>query len=85
MASQRYPPIDRTIAPLRVVKARTFRMDGRIEIVDWTKKQILECHEARLKGQQVVHSRFCPRMMALKEIQHYQKFTGFLISFRSRG
>ena len=68
MAGQRYPPIDRTIAPLRVAKARTFRPDGRIEIVDWTKKQILECHEARLKGQQVVHCRFCPGMMALKEI-----------------
>ena len=50
MAGQRYPPIDRTIAPLRVVKTRTFRPDGRIEIVDQTKEQILECHEARLKG-----------------------------------
>ena len=79
MASQRYPPIDRTIAPLRVAKARTFRLDGRIEIVDWMKKQILECHKARLKGQQVVHHRFHPGMMALKEIRHYQKFTGFLI------
>ena len=68
MAGQKYPPIDRTIAPLRVAKARAFRMDGRIEIVDWTKKQILECHEARLKGQQVVHRRFLPGMMALKEI-----------------
>ena len=68
MAGQKYPPIDRTVAPLRVAKARAFRMDGRIEIVDWTKKHILECHEARLKGQQVVHCRFYPRMMALKEI-----------------
>ena len=68
MASQKYPPIDRTITPFRVVKARTFRLDGRIEIVDWTKEQILECHEARLKGRWVVHRRFCPRMMALKEI-----------------
>ena len=79
MAGQKYPPIDRTIAPLRVAKARAFRKDGRIKIVDWTKKQILECHKARLKGQQVVHRRFHPRMMALKEIRHYQKFTGFLI------
>ena len=79
MAGQRYPPIDRTIAPLRVAKARTFRLDGRIKIVDWMKKQILECHEARLKGQQVVHHRFHPKMMALKEIRHYQKFMGFLI------
>ena len=79
MAGQRYPPIDRTIAPLRVAKARVFRPDGRIEIVDWMKEQIMECHEARLKGQQVVHRRFCPGMMALKEIRHYQKFTGFLI------
>ena len=68
MAGQKYPPIDRTIAPLRVAKARAFRMDGRIEIVDWTKKQILEYHKARLKGQQVVHHRFRPGMMALKEI-----------------
>ena len=68
MASQKYPSIDRTIAPLRIAKARAFRTDGRIEIVDWTKKQIMECHEARLKGQQVVHHRFHPRMMALKEI-----------------
>ena len=79
MAGQRYPPIDRTITPLRVAKARMFRPDGRIEIVDWTKEQILECHKARLKGQRVVHRRFRPRMMALKEIRHYQKFTGFLI------
>ena len=79
MASQRYPPIDGTIAPLRVAKARTFGSDGRIEIVDWTKEQIMECHEARLKGQWVLHHRFCPGMMALKEIRHYQKFTGFLI------
>ena len=79
MAGQRYPHIDRTIAPLRVAKARTFRVDGRIKIVDWTKIQILECHETRLKGQQVVHHRFHPRMMALKEIRHYQKFMGSLI------
>ena len=68
MAGQRYPPIDRTIAPLRVAKARTFRPDDRIEIVDWTKEQILECHEARLKGQRVVQRRFRPGIMALKEI-----------------
>ena len=68
MAGQKYPPIDRTIAPLRAAKARIFRLDGRIEIVDWTKEQILECHEARLKGQWVVHHRFHPGMMALKEI-----------------
>ena len=79
MAGQRYPPIDRTIALLRVVKARTFRSDGRIKIVDWMKEQIMECHEARLKGWQVLHHRFRPGMMALKEIQHYQEFTGFLI------
>ena len=68
MAGQRYPHVDRTIAPLRVAKARMFRVDGRIEIVDWMKKQILECNKARLKGQQVVHRRFHPGMMALKEI-----------------
>ena len=68
MASQRYPHIDRTIAPLRVAKARLFRVDGRIKIVEWRKKQILECHEARLKWQQVVHHRFRPGIMALKEI-----------------
>ena len=79
MAGQRYPPIDRTITPLRAAKARMFRPDGRIEIVDWMKEEILECQEARLKGQWVVHRRFHPRMMALKEIRHYQKFTGFLI------
>ena len=50
MVGQRYPPIDRTITPLWAVKARTFRPDGRIKIVDWMKEQILECHEARLKG-----------------------------------
>ena len=68
MAGQRYPPIDRTIAPLRVVKARTFRPDGRIEIMDWTEEQIMDCHDARQKGWQVLHRRFCPGMMALKEI-----------------
>ena len=39
MAGQKYPPIDRTIAPLRAAEARTFRPDGRIEIVDWTKNR----------------------------------------------
>ena len=68
MAGQRYPPIDRTITPLRVAKARMFRLDGRILIVDWMKEQILECHEARLKGRWVVHRRFCPGMMALRKI-----------------
>ena len=79
MAGQRYPPINRMIAPLRVAKAQAFRPDGRIKIVDWTEEQVMDCHNARLKGQQVIHQRYCPRMMALKEIQHYQKFTGFLI------
>ena len=54
MAGQRYPPIDRTIAPLRVVKARTFKLDGRIEIVDWTEEQVRDCHNARMKRQQVL-------------------------------
>ena len=79
MAGQRYPPIDRTIAPLRVVKARTFRPDGRIKIVDWMEEQVMDCYNARLKGRQVLHRRYHPGMMALKEIRHYQKFTGFLI------
>ena len=55
MASQRYPPINRTIAPLRVVKAQTFKLDGRIKIVDWTEEQVRDCHNARMKGQQVLH------------------------------
>ena len=79
MACQRYPPIDRTITPLRVAKARTFKLDGRIEIVDWKEEQVRDCHNARMKGRQVLHRRYRPGMMALKEIQHYQKFTGFLI------
>ena len=79
MAGQRYPPIDRTIVPLRVAKARKFRLDGRIKIVDWTEEQVMDCHNARMKGQQVLHWRYHPGMMALKDIQHYQKFTGFLI------
>ena len=79
MAGQRYPPIDRTIASLRVAKARTFKPDGRIEIVDWTEEQVRDCHNARMKRRQVLHRRYHPGMMALKEIRHYQKFTGFLI------
>ena len=68
MAGQRYPPIDSTIAPLRVVKARTFKPDGRIKIVDWTEEQVRDCHNARMKGWQVLHQRYRPGMMALKEI-----------------
>ena len=68
MASQRYPPIYRTIAPLRVAKARTIKPDGRIEIVDWTEEQVRDCHNTRMKGRQVLHRRYCPGMMALKEI-----------------
>ena len=68
MAGQRYPPIDRTIIPLRVAKAQKFRPDGRIEIVDWTEEQVMDCHNARMKGRQVLHRRYRPGMMALKEI-----------------
>ena len=68
MAGQRYPPINRTIAPLRVAKARTFKPDGRIEIVDWMEEQVRDCHNARVKGRQVLHQRNHPGMMALKEI-----------------
>ena len=42
-------------------------------------EQVRDCHKARMKGQQVLHRRYRPGMMALKEIQHYQKFTGFFI------
>ena len=68
MASQRYPPIDRTIAPLRVAKAQTFKLDGRIELMDWTEEQVRDCHNTRMKGWQVLHRRYHPGMMALKEI-----------------
>ena len=68
MAGQRYPPINRTIAPLRVVKAGTFKPDGRIEIVDWMEEQVRDCHNTRMKGQQVLHQRYHPRMMALNRI-----------------
>ena len=67
-ASQRYPPIDRTLIPLRVVKAQKFKPDGRIEIVDWTEEQVMDCHNDRMEGQQVLHQRYRPGMMALKEI-----------------
>ena len=36
-AVQRYPPINRTLVPLRVAKAQKFKLDGRIEIMDWMK------------------------------------------------
>ena len=55
MAGQRYPPIDRTITPLRVSKTQTFKSDGRIEIVDWIEEQVRDCHNARMKGWQVLH------------------------------
>ena len=67
-ASQRYPPINRTLVPLRVAKAQKFKPDGRIKIVDWTEEQVMECHNARMEGRQVLHRRYHPRMMALKEI-----------------
>ena len=67
-AGQRYPPIDRTLVPLRVAKARKFKPDGRIEIMDWTEEQVTDCHNTRMEGQQVLHQRYHPRMMALKEI-----------------
>ena len=67
-ASQRYPPVNRTLTPLRVAKAWQFKLDGRIEIVDWTEEQVMACHNARMEGQQVPHQRYRPRMMALREI-----------------
>ena len=67
-AGQRYPPIDRTLVPLRVAKARKFRPDGRIEIVDWMEEQVMDCHNTRMEGWQVLHQRYHPGMMALKEI-----------------
>ena len=49
-AGQRYPPIDRTLVPLRIAKARKFKLDGRIEIMDWTEEQVTDCHNARMEG-----------------------------------
>ena len=77
MAGQKYPSVNKKLAPLRVAKAPDFRLDGRIKIMDWTEKQIKECHEARMEGRQVW--KYPPGVMALKEILHYQKFMGFLI------
>ena len=76
---QRYPPINRTLIPLRVAKAQKFKLDGRMEIVDWMEEKVMDCHNARMEGRQVLHWKYHPGMMALKEIRHYQKFTGFLI------
>ena len=58
MAGQKYPSVNKKLAPLRVAKAREFKSDGRIEIMDWTEKQIKECHEARMEVQQVIHRRY---------------------------
>ena len=65
MAGQRYPPINRTIVPLRVAKAQKFRPDGRIEIVDWMEEQVMDCHNARMKGRQVLHRRYRPGMILI--------------------
>ena len=54
------------LAPLRVAKAQEFRLDGRIKIMDWTEKQIKECHEARMEGRLVLHQKYHPIVMALK-------------------
>ena len=67
-AGQRYPPVNRTVVPLRVAKAQQFKPDGRIKIVDWTEEQVMACHNARMEGQQVLRWRYHPGMMALKEI-----------------
>ena len=58
MAGQRYPSVDKKLTPLRIAKARTFKPDGRNKIVDWTKKQVKECHNARMEGRQVIHRRY---------------------------
>ena len=49
-AGQRYPPIDRTLVPLRVVKAQKFKPDGRIEIMDCMEEQVIDCHNVRMEG-----------------------------------
>ena len=40
MAGQTYLPVDEKLVPLKVVKDQEFKTDGRIEIIDWTEKQI---------------------------------------------
>ena len=68
IAGQKYPSVDKKLAPLTVAKAQEFKSDGRIEVKDWTEKQIKECHKARMEGRQVIHQRYRPGMMTLKEI-----------------
>ena len=72
--------MNRTLKPRRTAKNREYHAEtGKIEIKDWTKEQILECHCARLAGRQVVWRRFWPGTYALQEIRHYQKGAVLLI------
>ena len=80
LAGQTYPRVNPALTSIKVAKIRVYHVStGKIEIKDWTEKQILTCHRSRMAGRLVEWRKFRPGTYALREIRHYQKGSVLLI------
>ena len=80
LAGQTYPRVNPALTLIKVAKIRVYHAStGKIEIKDWTEKQILTCHCSRMAGHLVEWQKFRPGTYALWEIRHYQKGSVLLI------
>ena len=80
LAGQTYPRVNPVLTSIKVAKIRVYHASmGKIEIKDWTEKQILTCHRSRMAGRLVEWRKFRPGTYALREIRHYQKGSVLLI------
>ena len=60
-----YPKVKLELAPLQVNKYQKFIQGKGLVVQDWMQQQIMDCHNARMEGRQVVLRRQRPGMSAL--------------------
>ena len=72
------PPINRNLAPLYISRPQERTKLG-FHTLDWTKAQLENMHQVRLKGWQVRPHRYKAGTAALRDICHFQKSTALLI------
>ena len=80
LAEQTYPRVNPALTSTRVAKIWVYHAStGKIEVKDWTEKQILTCYHSRMAGHLVEWRKFQLGIYALQEIRHYQKGSVLLI------
>ena len=73
-----YPPIDRNLTPLYISQKKERTKLGQ-RVLDWTKAQLENIHQARMEGRQIKPHRYRAGTVALHDIRHFQWSTALLI------